>query len=180
MLDYYHILGITSTASPKEIVAAYRTKCKLLHPDVNPRADATAQMQLVNEAHQVLSDSILRQQYDAQYGYSARHDINSPEQYDDDDSVGYGPAWWEEVYRPPAWHEKPIDDWCEKHKDDRKKTRILGWFWDVVCGLLFGMVLRIPGWFWYVVYGLFLGIVIVRIVIPVIWGIIELFKILVY
>ena len=180
MLNYYHILGISANATQREIVAAYRAKCKLLHPDVNPSADATLQMQMVNEAYQTLSNSSLRYQNDVQQGYYAGDDTISSEQYEDDDSVGYGPAWWEEVYRPPAWHEKPIDDWCEKHKDDRKKTRIIGWFWDVVCGLLLGMVLRIPGWFWYVVYGLFLVIVIVRIVIPVIWGIIELFKILVY
>lgn len=157
MLDYYLILGITSTASPKEIVAAYRTKCKLLHPDVNPRADATAQMQLVNEAYQVLSDSILRRQYDAQYGYSSKGGADSSTDYAQE---FYNTTWWYQTYRQPSWYEHPIDDWYAKHKYDKK--------------------IHIPRWFWYVVYGLFLGIVIVRIVIPVIWGIIELFKILVY
>ena len=71
MLDYYHILGITSPASPKDVVAAYRAKCKILHPDVNPSEDATLQMQMVNEAYSVLSNHDLRRQYDIQYGYSA-------------------------------------------------------------------------------------------------------------
>ena len=125
MPDYYQILGVSVSASQNEIAAAYRAKCKLLHPDVNPRADATAQMQLVNEAYQVLSDSILRQQYDVQQGYYAGDDINSPEQYEDDDSVKYGSAWWEAMYKRPSWNTNPIDDWYIKHSNDSKETN--GW-----------------------------------------------------
>ena len=77
MLNYYQILGISATASQKEIVSAYRSKCKLLHPDVNPSADATEQMQMVNEAYHTLADAYLRRQYDERYSYSSSIENNS-------------------------------------------------------------------------------------------------------
>lgn len=64
MRNYYQILGVCFSASQKEIAAAYRAKCKLLHPDVNPSAVATSQMQVVNEAYHILSNTNLRRQYD--------------------------------------------------------------------------------------------------------------------
>jgi DnaJ-class molecular chaperone len=48
MEDYYAVLGIVSTASVKEIKAAFQQLAKQLHPDHNPRADATKVFQLVS------------------------------------------------------------------------------------------------------------------------------------
>ena len=68
MLNYYQILGISPAASTKEIVAVYHVKCKQLHPDINPDADSTIQMQQVNEAYRVLRDDKLRHKYDIGHG----------------------------------------------------------------------------------------------------------------
>ncbi len=68
MLNYYQILGISPAASTKEIVAVYHIRCKQLHPDVNPDADSTIQMQQVNEAYRVLKDDKLRHKYDIRHG----------------------------------------------------------------------------------------------------------------
>lgn len=68
MLNYYQILGVSPAASQKEIAAAYHVKCKQLHPDVNPGADSTMQMQQVNEAYRVLKDEKLRHKYDIRHG----------------------------------------------------------------------------------------------------------------
>lgn len=38
--DLYSILELPSTATPQQIKQAYRSKAKLLHPDVNKAADA--------------------------------------------------------------------------------------------------------------------------------------------
>ena len=70
MIDYYQILGVKASASSKEIALAYRAKCKLLHPDVNPNKDSTVQMQLVNEAYRTLKNASLRYVYDRQFGIS--------------------------------------------------------------------------------------------------------------
>ena len=42
--DYYAILGVASTATPKEITTAYRKLARQLHPDANP-GDAAAESQ---------------------------------------------------------------------------------------------------------------------------------------
>jgi len=68
MLNYYQILGVSTSASTKEIVAVYHLKCKQLHPDVNPDVGSTIQMQEVNEAYRVLKDDKLRHKYDVRHG----------------------------------------------------------------------------------------------------------------
>jgi len=66
--DYYKILGISKTASEKEIKAAYRSLARKYHPDVNA-GDKTAEDKFkdVGEAYDVLSDTDKRSKYD-QFG----------------------------------------------------------------------------------------------------------------
>jgi|GEM_PF-1455483 len=65
--DYYAILGVSRTATPEQIEAAFRTLARKYHPDVcpgDPRAEAAFKQ--VNEAHAVLADPDKRRQYDAE------------------------------------------------------------------------------------------------------------------
>jgi len=66
--DYYDILGISHSASEKDIKKAYRRLARKYHPDVNP-GDKTAEEKFkqINEAHEVLSNKENRRKYD-QYG----------------------------------------------------------------------------------------------------------------
>src|SRR5690242_16602767 len=67
MLDYYKLLGVKSTASVKEIKAAYKRLARLRHPDLNggnPEA-ARAFVQL-SRARDILIDPQRRSAYDAQ------------------------------------------------------------------------------------------------------------------
>ena len=63
--DYYKILGVSKSASDKDIKSAYRKLARKLHPDVNPNNKAAQeQFKEINEAYDVLSDSEKRKKYD--------------------------------------------------------------------------------------------------------------------
>jgi molecular chaperone DnaJ len=63
--DYYKVLGVSGSASEKEITSAYRTLAKKLHPDANP-GDSTAEERFkeVSAAYDVLGDPSKRKEYD--------------------------------------------------------------------------------------------------------------------
>jgi molecular chaperone DnaJ len=73
--DYYETLGVSRTASDKEIKAAYRKLARKYHPDVNP-GDKSAEDKFkeVAEAFAVLSDPDKRKKYDG-----GGHDAFGPE-----------------------------------------------------------------------------------------------------
>lgn len=67
--DYYSILGVSRTATEKEIKSAYRKLARKYHPDVNPGDKAAEEtFKEVSEAYEVLSNKDLRRKYD-QYGH---------------------------------------------------------------------------------------------------------------
>ncbi|MFZ4520950.1 MAG: DnaJ C-terminal domain-containing protein [Bacteroidales bacterium] len=72
-VDYYKVLGIAKTATPKEIKTAYRKLARKLHPDLNPNdKNAKRNFQQINEANEVLSDPEKRKKYD-QHGEDWQH-----------------------------------------------------------------------------------------------------------
>jgi hypothetical protein len=62
--DHYVALGISPSASPAEIQNAFRARAKQLHPDRNADERAKEQFQHVNEAYDILSNPMLRAEYD--------------------------------------------------------------------------------------------------------------------
>ena len=63
--DYYKTLGVSRTASDKEIKSAFRKLAKKYHPDANPNdPSAEAKFKEINEAYEVLSDKEKRSLYD--------------------------------------------------------------------------------------------------------------------
>lgn len=66
--DYYATLGVSKTATEKEIKAAYRKLARKFHPDVNPGDKSTEdRFKQISEANEVLSDPEKRKKYDT-YG----------------------------------------------------------------------------------------------------------------
>jgi curved DNA-binding protein len=63
--DYYATLGVSKTASEKEIKQAFRKLARKYHPDVNPGDKAAeARFKEINEANEVLGDPEKRKKYD--------------------------------------------------------------------------------------------------------------------
>lgn len=65
--DYYTLLGISRSASEREVLRAYRKKVFECHPDHHPGdAAAIAQFKRLTQAFETLSNSQQRQLYDLQ------------------------------------------------------------------------------------------------------------------
>ena len=63
--DYYSTLGVSKTATEKEIKQAFRKLARKFHPDVNPGDKAAeARFKEITEANEVLSDQAKRKKYD--------------------------------------------------------------------------------------------------------------------
>jgi DnaJ-class molecular chaperone len=66
--DYYEVLGVPRTASPKEIKTAYRKLARQHHPDLqtgeSKKKAAEEKFKELNEAYEVLGDTDKRKKYD--------------------------------------------------------------------------------------------------------------------
>src|ERR1700757_1396393 len=60
--DYYKVLGVSDTASDKEIGKAYRKLAKQYHPDANPGSEE--RFKEISAAYDVLGDTDRRKEYD--------------------------------------------------------------------------------------------------------------------
>src|SRR4030043_1041578 len=71
--DYYEVLGVAPDASAEEIKRAYHRLAFQCHPDRNGESEeAHEEMERINEAYAVLSDSVKRREYDLPRGYGRR------------------------------------------------------------------------------------------------------------
>lgn len=78
--DYYLALGITRSATDKEIKAAYRKLARQHHPDANPGSKtAEEKFKEITEAYEVLKDPEKRRRYDMLgANWKAGADFNPP------------------------------------------------------------------------------------------------------
>lgn len=72
-VDYYKTLGVSKSATEKEIKTAFRKLARKYHPDVNPNdKEAEKKFKEINEANEVLSNPENRAKYD-KYGEDWKH-----------------------------------------------------------------------------------------------------------
>jgi len=63
--DFYKVLGVSETASDKEIQRAYRRLARQYHPDTNPNnPEAEERFKEISAAYDVLGDDAKRKEYD--------------------------------------------------------------------------------------------------------------------
>lgn len=108
--DYYKTLQVDSEAEPEVIAAAYRRLSLKYHPDTNKAANATARMQEINEAYEVLKEPAHRARYDSER--SAR--TASAEQ----ETRGT----WRAQAEPERWHEEKKRAETENPTEERRRT----------------------------------------------------------
>ena len=65
---YYACLGVKPWATAADIRAAYHRCAKQCHPDVDPRPEAKARFQTINEAYRILINPLERAIYDRSAG----------------------------------------------------------------------------------------------------------------
>ena len=72
LCNHYKILEISVTATDAEIKKAFRSKAKLVHPDVNKSPEANELFIRINEAYETLLDKHKRHLFDLQLKYPHR------------------------------------------------------------------------------------------------------------
>ena len=112
-LDYYQILGVSPSADLDTIKKAFRQKVMECHPD---RGGSHAQMILVNEAWEILSNSEYRQNYDM-----ARNQAGSYEAKKTAEADAQTARQRAEQY-PPQW--KDVEPWLNNIFKDFVNTKI--------------------------------------------------------
>jgi len=65
--DFYEVLGVSRSASDRDVKQAFRKLARQYHPDVNKEPGAQEKFQSIARAYEVLSDSEKRARYD-QFG----------------------------------------------------------------------------------------------------------------
>lgn len=81
--DYYHILGLSQTATSSQIRTAFKRLAMQYHPDRNPNNPVAEEIfKQVNEAYHILSDPLKKARYDSRfYTYGTQSSTQAAEKH---------------------------------------------------------------------------------------------------
>lgn len=128
MSDYYAILGVSQTASPRDIKTVFRKLAQQYHPDKNPNNPEAAQRFIqAAEAYKVLGDPDKRRMYDSYRGSGndfSNSDLsnkfrgrNATEKASSQDPVLYKGLYWEpQAYREPGQRDEKLSSAVQSHQ----------------------------------------------------------------
>lgn len=107
--DYYEILQVHLKAEQEVISAAYRRLALMYHPDKNQSPEAERKFKEINEANEVLSDSVRRATYDLAYSRYQSGQEQKSAYYQDD----------EQTTRTHSEHKAPEaeDSWYHENNE---------------------------------------------------------------
>ncbi len=90
--DYYSVLGVSRSASDREVKRAFRRLARQYHPDVNPgNLEAEERFKEINEAFEVISDPDARSKYD-RFGDQWRYADQINEMHSQRGGFGFSPG----------------------------------------------------------------------------------------
>ncbi|KAK6354253.1 hypothetical protein TWF730_008665 [Orbilia blumenaviensis] len=123
-LDFYAILGVSTSATQEEIRKAYKIQSLKTHPDrvsvTDPsRPERTKKFQEVQEAYYTLSDSARRRDYDASRAY------NPPR----------GSPSWQDAQFGDIFEEMMRDEGLQDADDPEARRTAAGRFYGIMGGV---------------------------------------------
>ena len=107
--DYYKILGITEFETQEAIKNAYRKLARKWHPDIaGNSAEAVLKFKEINEAYEILSNKIKKEEYDRarrfySYATSNENKFKSEEKkHEEKKGFSFNSFNWKKTYEKPA------------------------------------------------------------------------------
>lgn len=130
MLSYYKILQINEGATDTEIKKAYRSLCKILHPDLhNNSKEANVIFNLLHEAYETLSNPEKRRRYNPNQHGTSTFDV-SIEKYDEI-ITGYKKIVkdYERIIKSKNKRESDLLEEIRKLKQEKNQTSTVNSFY---------------------------------------------------
>lgn len=135
MIDYYQLLGISSSADAGEIKKAYKRKAVNYHPDKNPETEEL--FKEINNAYQTLSDPYARARYDLKLKYGEAQFTGPSTHRPPPPARGY--------YRRPSY-QRPNPDKQVLSKENLRAT-LFAFIFAVAMGSVIMVVIQITSWY---------------------------------